>query len=414
MATILDQTIARAVKLKYIPAAQAESVKSRIMQMSSKYGFSPDDFAMFSFIESDGMNPRAWNSRSECAGIIQFCSFGGAKTVGYPNAADILNLSVLQQLDLTDKYFDALGLKKGADLAELYLTVLNPASTAIKDPDKDLGVPGQQAPILYNSNGVITRNSINKAIRELTAQKLNTSVAGLPASTAAVPGDYNQPNSQLGSAISAIKSGLFSGENCPPPPYTQQARIIYTGCKNIISSASFSGGMGMGYAAPGIAAIGNSPSSLSSSPYSGTLNPGGFIKPCAGVLVSPFGPRWGKLHAGQDIGNKQGTPVYASAEGIVKYTVTGCTQRNRGAGTGDECGGGGYGNQVGITHAGGFFTLYAHLTDVLVKSGESVKQGQQVGTIGSTGGSEADHLHWEIRKGGERGTPLDPANYVKS
>lgn len=414
MSTILDQTISRAVKLEYIPPGDAERVKNRILQMATKYGFSPDEFAMFTFIESDGMDPKAWNG--SCAGIIQFCQSQGALTVGYSNAEEIRRLSVLQQLDLTDRYFEANNLKKGADLSELYLTVLNPASRAVKDPNADLGVPGQQAQVLYDSRGVITRNSINKAIRELTAAKLKTLVTNLPNSSRSnnLPGDYNQPNSNLGSSLSAIKSGLFNGENCPPPPYTQQARIIYTGCKSVISSVSFSGGNGMGYAAPGIAAIGGSSVTSGSAPFIGSLNPGGFIKPAEGVLTSPFGPRFGRLHAGEDIGNNQGTPIYASADGIVKYTVTGCTQRNRGAGGGDECGGGGYGNSIGIDHPQGFFTLYAHLTDVLVKPNEKVKQGQQIGTMGSTGGSTNDHIHWEIRKGGEAGTPVNPSLYVKS
>lgn len=414
MATILDQTIARAIKLKYIPTEEGERVKSRIMQMAGKYGFSPDDFAMFTFIESDGMNPQADNEIG-CVGIIQFCDQNGALTVGFSNPQDIKRLSVLQQLDLTDKYFEANNLKKGADLSELYLTVLNPASRAVKDPNADLGVPGQQAQSLYNSSGVITRTSINKAIKELTAAKLNTSVANLPNSSTSknIPGDYNQPNSNLGSSLSAIKSGLFNGENCPPPAYTQQARIIYTGCKSIISSASFSGGMGMGYAAPGIAAIGSSSSanSLGSSPFSGTLNPGGFIKPVNAPINSPFGMRFGRMHRGIDIAADKGTPIYAAADGKVTYIVTGCTLENTGIRSGDECGGGGYGNSFELEHAGGFTSFYAHASEILVKRGELVKQGQLVARIGSTGSSTGPHIHFEIKKAGEY---VDPALYIKN
>lgn len=408
MTAILDQTISRAVKLKYIPSGEAEAVKNRILQMSAKYGFSPDDFAMFTFIESDGMDPKAWNG--SCAGIIQFCQDNGAATVGYSNAEEIRRLSVLQQLDLTDKYFAANNLKKGADLSELYLTVLNPASREVKDPNADLGVPGQQAQILYDRPRVITRNSINKAIKELSAQKLNTSVANLPNSSS-IPGDYNQSKSNLGSSLSAIKSGLFNGENCPPPPYTQQARIIYTGCKSVISSASFSGGMGMGYAAPGIAAIGNSSTSSNIAPYTGALNPGGFIKPANAPVNSPYGMRWGRMHNGIDIAAEKGTPIVAAADGKVIYLVTGCTLENTGQRSSDECGGGGYGNSLELEHGGGFATFYAHASEILVKSGEIVKQGQVIAKMGSTGSSTGPHIHFEMKKAGQR---VNPADYIKN
>jgi murein DD-endopeptidase MepM/ murein hydrolase activator NlpD len=67
----------------------------------------------------------------------------------------------------------------------------------------------------------------------------------------------------------------------------------------------------------------------------------------------------------------------------------------------------GYGNFVVIDHNIDYITLYAHLTEVLVKEGDIVAQGQIIGTIGSTGNSTGPHLHFEIRDFGRRINPLD-------
>lgn len=420
MGEILNKTVSRAVAKGYIPASEQQAVINRINGLAAKYQFSADDFAIFSMMETDGLDPKAWNGN--CAGIIQFCGGTGAATVGYSDAYSIRQLSTLKQLDLVDKYFAAQGLPKGASLEDLYLTVLYPAGRSVKDPNANLGVPGQQAASLYNSNGVITKNSLRQGLLRNASARLGMPVDGTssslpPAGGSGLPGDYSSSNSGGSSAggssaLAGVKSAVFAGDNCPPPPFTQQDRIIYTGCQSKISSAVNGGGMGSGATAPAIASTGTAEPGVGDKAYEGQLKPGGFILPCKGEITSKFGSRWGKLHAGWDIANSQGTPIYAAADGVVKYIINGCTQRNRGAGAGDECGGGGYGNQVGIDHAGGLFTRYTHMTTVTVKAGDRVKQGQQVGTMGSTGGSTGDHTHFEIRKG-EYGTPLDPANYLK-
>jgi murein DD-endopeptidase MepM/ murein hydrolase activator NlpD len=71
---------------------------------------------------------------------------------------------------------------------------------------------------------------------------------------------------------------------------------------------------------------------------------------------------------------------------------------------------GGYGNHVIIDHGNGFTTLYAHLTSIFVEPGMTVSQGQQIGTMGSTGNSTGPHLHFEVRYGG---VPYNPASYLK-
>ena len=89
-------------------------------------------------------------------------------------------------------------------------------------------------------------------------------------------------------------------------------------------------------------------------------------------------------HNGVDFGTPRGTPVHASANGTVIIV------RNSGWN-------GGYGNYVVITHPNGTQTLYAHLTNAIVSSGQSVTQGQIIGYSGNTGKSTGAHLHFEVR-----------------
>lgn len=97
-----------------------------------------------------------------------------------------------------------------------------------------------------------------------------------------------------------------------------------------------------------------------------------------------------KFHAGLDFAAPQGTPIYATADGRV--TTAGNT-------------GNGYGNHVEINHGFGYETLYGHMVRVKVRSGQTVKRGEVIGWVGSTGKSTGPHLHYEVHKGGR---PLDP------
>jgi murein DD-endopeptidase MepM/ murein hydrolase activator NlpD len=120
----------------------------------------------------------------------------------------------------------------------------------------------------------------------------------------------------------------------------------------------------------------------------------GLAWPASGTVTSGFGYRWGALHAGIDIANGVGTPVKAAKAGTVIV-----------AGWND----GGYGNWVIIDHGGGFSTLYGHMSKIRTSEGASVKQGQQIGDMGSTGNSTGPHLHFETRVGGN---PQDPTRYL--
>ena len=120
---------------------------------------------------------------------------------------------------------------------------------------------------------------------------------------------------------------------------------------------------------------------------------GGYIWPVNGPVVSPFGQRWGRLHAGVDIAAPAGTPIRAAASGSV--AMAGWM--------------GGYGQYTCIQHGGGVATCYAHQSSIGVSVGQSVKQGQVIGAVGCTGHCFGDHLHFEVRIGG---SPVDPMGYL--
>ncbi|NET72399.1 MAG: peptidoglycan DD-metalloendopeptidase family protein [Sphaerospermopsis sp. SIO1G2] len=118
-----------------------------------------------------------------------------------------------------------------------------------------------------------------------------------------------------------------------------------------------------------------------------TTNPGKpHIWPSKGVLTSGYGWRWGRMHRGIDIANSVGTPIYASASGVVERAGW-----NRG----------GYGNLVDIRHPDGSLTRYAHNSRILVRVGQGVEQGQTIAAMGSTGFSTGPHLHFEIHSAGK-------------
>jgi murein DD-endopeptidase MepM/ murein hydrolase activator NlpD len=129
-----------------------------------------------------------------------------------------------------------------------------------------------------------------------------------------------------------------------------------------------------------------------SSSYDSTPSASGLIWPVNGPVVSPFGMRWGRLHAGIDIGVPYGTPIHAAASGTVIFAGWM----------------GGYGNFVIVDHGGGLATGYAHQSSIAVGGG-SVSQGQVIGYVGCTGHCFGPHLHFEVRV---NGTPVDPLGYL--
>jgi murein DD-endopeptidase MepM/ murein hydrolase activator NlpD len=101
------------------------------------------------------------------------------------------------------------------------------------------------------------------------------------------------------------------------------------------------------------------------------------------------------MHAGVDLAAPVGTPIYATADGLV-------------VSAGRESG---YGNVVRIQHEFGFETVYAHQSRITVKVGQEVSRGVQIGAMGSTGRSTGSHLHYEVRVNGQ---PVNPMTYLEA
>ena len=114
-----------------------------------------------------------------------------------------------------------------------------------------------------------------------------------------------------------------------------------------------------------------------------------------GERVDPFNEGIKKVHDGIDIKNKHGTPVCAFRDGIAEEVVLN-----------DPV----YGNYVILKHKNGYKSKYAHLNEIMVEKGNNIRVSQVIGTVGSTGRSTGDHLHFEITKNGVFINPLTILN----
>ena len=128
-----------------------------------------------------------------------------------------------------------------------------------------------------------------------------------------------------------------------------------------------------------------------------------------GLRVDPITGKENSGHSGIDIapgGSAGVTNVIAAKDGIVTKVVDNCVS------FGEKSCGGGYGNHIIISHSDGMFTLYAHLHEgtINVKVNDSVRQGQVIAKVGSSGRSTGTHLHFEVRT--DASTKVDPLNYV--
>ena len=133
---------------------------------------------------------------------------------------------------------------------------------------------------------------------------------------------------------------------------------------------------------------------------SGFVSGESWRRPCSWIkLTSPYGyrihPTLGtrKFHNGVDLANNQGTPIYAARSGKVTVATYGGT----------------YGYYVTINHGDGFSSLYAHMTHYTVSKGQTVKKGDVIGYMGSTGRSTGPHLHFSIFY---NGSSVNPMNYI--
>jgi len=122
-----------------------------------------------------------------------------------------------------------------------------------------------------------------------------------------------------------------------------------------------------------------------------------FVKPVSGQVIQGFGPDGaGQTNDGVNIAAAAGTPVKAADAGTVIYT-------------GNELAA--FGNLILVRHAGGWVTAYGHLANIGVQRGQTVAQGQALGTVGQTGSATTPQLHFEIRQGSK---PVDPAPYLNA
>lgn len=123
--------------------------------------------------------------------------------------------------------------------------------------------------------------------------------------------------------------------------------------------------------------------------------PGGVLDwPLRGVLYARFGRKGDDPHEGIDLAAPSGTPVKAAAAGTVLYA-------------GEQEG---YGLIAIVQHENGLLTLYAHNRDLRVKTGQNVRPGQVIATVGESGRTSGPHLHFEVRK---QGQPVDPLLFLK-
>ena len=119
----------------------------------------------------------------------------------------------------------------------------------------------------------------------------------------------------------------------------------------------------------------------------------GYLTDDFGVRNNPFSGEGFESHQGLDIAAEFGTPVQATADGIVIMAESHS----------------GYGNLVAIYHSNGITTRFGHLSKIGVEVGQRVKRGDQIGNVGSTGRSTGPHVHYEIR---ENDQPVDPQRYL--
>jgi murein DD-endopeptidase MepM/ murein hydrolase activator NlpD len=131
------------------------------------------------------------------------------------------------------------------------------------------------------------------------------------------------------------------------------------------------------------------------------------------VLTSPFGDRVSPFtntrdfHAGIDLAAREGTLVIATGDGRVVFAGRFPLRKNvrwwR------------YGNVVVLDHGGQYLSIYAHLEEIAVRRGKTVRRGEKIGTVGNTGWSTSPHLHYEVRlqeEEGEEPVPVDPRIYI--
>lgn len=133
------------------------------------------------------------------------------------------------------------------------------------------------------------------------------------------------------------------------------------------------------------------PSPVYAAPSRASADTAFFSWPIRGAITSPYGWRSSGFHHGTDIAARYGDSIQAAAAGTVAFTGYRSV----------------YGKTVVIGHSDGSETLYAHLSSILVSTGQRVKRGEVIGKIGTTGNSTGPHLHFEVKKGRKYVNPVN-------
>jgi len=210
--------------------------------------------------------------------------------------------------------------------------------------------------------------------------------------------ELNSLTGQLSTLITRIRTTASGLANVSPDVTAALASLMETQ-QSTLNSQSQAAAWAIAGAGAGLAA------NLMELPAG--LGPSGFAllwPVIGGTITQPFGPtsfalepplgQYAHFHTGVDIAAAYGTPVIASADGlVVSVQHTGV----------------GYGNYVIVAHGGGFLTLYGHLADTTVMEGQQVTRGQLLGHIGTSGLSTGPHLHFEVRY---NGAVVDPMRYL--
>lgn len=414
MGEILTKTVQRAVQKGWIPQGDTDVVIQKIERLASKYGFRPDDFAIFTHVESYGMKPSAWNSY-QCAGIIQFCpsvAGSGVKKIGGRNysTAAIRQMSVSSQLDLVDLYLGDVvpsSQRGGMGLDRLYFYVLFPAigsnydkydenfdlrtlSKALENQADKLYVGGSKA-------NPMTKSSVRAGLRNVARANLGNDVVGEDDGGIGTGSTTSNIAGTGGAGVFGnfgFQAGLINGRCTSefPKEFTLKEALTYTGCfSKIIGNAMGVGGLG--YPSNGMRVNGASNFTIAD------FNPS--VPICPGCLGHPFkqqvritapfcqqrtSSRTGNVyyHSGTDYGGFVGYEVVAVADGRVITPLI--------KGDGYEPG------FVDIVHEGlgNLVSRSAHIIPSVVP-GTEVRRGDVIGKVGPYP-SGGPHLHLELRK----------------
>lgn len=206
----------------------------------------------------------------------------------------------------------------------------------------------------------------------------------------AAPSVASKPASSNGRAASPAESALPMGGSGDPPSGEDVVRTIAETRQSLSSMMEEMNGL--------IADLNESEAKLTEAEHVRNITPTLWPTPSHrvtsgfGIRLDPFTER-PAMHTGIDFSGAAGDPIYAAAEG--KVTKAGFD--------------GEHGNYIIIGHGRGLETEYLHMTKLLVKAGQTVKKGQQIGLMGSTGRSTGTHLHYEVHK---NGVPIDPSPYL--